>query len=325
MSPGSRPKGNLVSHGHSKPITTSAMPKTMSKRCMAALSLTALLPALAPAYAWGPEGHAIAARIAAQEMSAPARAAAQRLLAADRDPLTAHDLASEAAWADVWRDAGGDLDASGHHRTAPWHYLNLELDRPDLSWACWRRQPLPAGLPASRGPWHDCIVDKIEQFQAELAAPATAPSERLLALKFLLHLVADLHQPLHAADDHDHGGNDLLVRLPDGEVESLHRAWDGAFVRALGRDPQAVAAALAQSISPAQRARWRTGTPEDWAWESWRIAKAEAYGRLPPPAQGVCRLDAQYQENAQRVVARQLQKSGVRLAWLLERALGGQR
>ncbi|MDI3260207.1 MAG: S1/P1 nuclease [Sinobacteraceae bacterium] len=290
-----------------------------------AFSLAWLLAAYAPVSAWGPEGHAIAARIAVREMSARTRARVEDLLAADRDPLTAHDIASAASWADVWRDAGGDLDASGRHRTAPWHYLNLELRRPDFSWACWRRQPLPAGVPAAQGPWHDCIVDKIEQFETELAAPGTAASERLLALKFLLHLVADLHQPLHAADDHDHGGNDLRVRLPDGTVESLHRAWDSAFVQALGHDPQVVAQALQQSITDTQRRAWRRGTPEDWAWESWRIAKAQAYGRLPPCAPGVCRLDARYVENARRVVAQQLQKSGVRLAWLLDRALGDER
>jgi nuclease S1 len=54
-------------------------------------------------------------------------------------------------------------------------------------------------------------VDKIDQFAAELANPATADPERLLALKFLLHFVGDLHQPLHAADDHDAGGTKELV------------------------------------------------------------------------------------------------------------------
>ena len=57
------------------------------------------------------------------------------------------------------------------------------------------------------------MVDKIDQFTGELADPATGAAEQLLALKFLLHFVGDLHQPLHAADDHDAGGDRNSTRL----------------------------------------------------------------------------------------------------------------
>lgn len=273
-----------------------------------------------PARAWGPEGHAIVALIAQREMAPATRAAVDRLLATDRSTLTAHDIASEADWADAYRDAGDDRDSRGHHRTSGWHFVNLELHRPDLDWACWHHPKLAPGQPASDGPARDCIVDKIDAFEAELASPVTPPAERLLALKFLLHLVGDIHQPLHAADNHDHGGNDVRVTGLGRRVERLHHAWDTTFVRDLGRDPGTVAAQLDRRITDAQRRRWRAGTPTDWAWESWRLARDDAYGRLPG-GRGVQRLDTAYRDTADTVVAQQLSVAGVRLAWLLDRAL----
>jgi hypothetical protein len=72
------------------------------------------------------------------------------------------------------------------------------------------RPSLPESQPP-KGPPRACVADKIDQFAAEFGNPATGASEQLLTLKFLLHFVGDLHQPLHAADDHDAGGNKKLV------------------------------------------------------------------------------------------------------------------
>lgn len=275
------------------------------------------------AHAWGPEGHEIVALIAQDHLTSGAREAVTHLLSADTDTLTAHDIASEATWADAYRDSGRDVEASGYHRTALWHYINLELRRPDFNWACWKHPGLPHGVPASQGPGRDCIVDKIDQFEAELAAPQTSPKERLLALKFLLHLVGDLHQPLHAADNHDHGGNDVRVSGLSRRVERLHHAWDSDFVRDLGHDPRTVAARLNRRIDAAQIARWQQGSPESWARESWDIAQSDVYGPLPEGRRGATlRLDSAYVRQADHVVADQLSKAGVRLAWLLNRALG---
>jgi len=65
-------------------------------------------------------------------------------------------------------------------------------------------------------------VDKIDQFAAELSNPVASASERLLALKFLLYLVGDLYQRLHAADDHDAGGNKKLVAVAELDPGNLH-------------------------------------------------------------------------------------------------------
>ena len=165
------------------------------------------------------------------------------------------------------------------------------------------------------------MVDKIEQFSAELANPCTDEGERRLALEFLLHLVGDVHQPLHAGDDHDQGGNSKKVGAPGMRRENLHYEWDVEFVRRLGPDASEVAATLVGRISPADRARWEAGSATDWAMESYEVARAHAYGLLPPPSGEGHRLTDAYIDDATRVTAEQLAKAGVRLAWLLNRDL----
>ena len=175
------------------------------------LAGAAALPA--PALAWGFEGHEIVAAIARARLTPAVRAKVDAILAGDADTLTAPDMLSRATWADAWRGAG-------HRETAQWHFVDLELDHPDLNAACFGRPA--AGALASQGPAQDCVVDKIEAFAAELGAPAIAPAERLLALKYLLHFVGDVHQPLHASDHQDRGGNCVRIALGGSRTSNLH-------------------------------------------------------------------------------------------------------
>jgi len=165
--------------------------------------------------------------------SGPARA----LLAADTDPLTAHNIAAAATWADKFRDANQN---GAREKTRQWHFVDIEIASPDLDQACFGHPPVPPGTPASNGPEQDCVVDKIQEFAAELANPATDPEEQIVALKFLLHFVGDLHQPLHAADDHDRGGNDKRVSAAGFRAGNLHHFWDAAFVDQLGPNPNSI-------------------------------------------------------------------------------------
>ena len=162
------------------------------------------------------------------------------------------------------------------------------------------------------------MVDKVGQFDRELASPATPGAERLRALQFVLHLVGDLHQPLHCSDDRDAGGNDKRALAAGHRAGSLHHYWDALFVEELGRSPQRVARQLILGITPRQRRLWSAGTAADWALQSFGVAAAVAYGRLPRPDQhGVYELDDRYVEAATAAVRVQLQRAGVRLAWLL--------
>jgi hypothetical protein len=282
------------------------------------LSILMFAAALAPsaASAWGYKGHEIIAAIAWSYLTPSARAKVDALLAADADTLTAPDMLARSTWADAWRGAG-------HRETAQWHFVDIELDHPDVAAACFGF-PAPA-QPASAGPANDCVIGRVNAFAAELATPATPKPEKILALKYVLHLVGDLHQPLHAADNHDRGGNCVPLALGGPRTTNLHSYWDTAVVTALGPDPVAVAAELTAQITPAQKAEWRRGDPQAWALETYKVAKSVAYW---PGLQGGCASDRApvslppgYATRAQAAARRQLQRAGVRLALVLNRAL----
>jgi hypothetical protein len=250
------------------------------------------------------------------------------LLRTDTSGLTrSTSIADEATWADKFRDSDRDSDQVHYRETRAWHYVDIELDRPDIDAACFGHPPPAPRTPASAGPPDDCIVDKIEQFRRELDDPATAPAERLLALQFLMHFIGDLHQPLHATDDHDRGGNELHVKTADHRPGNLHHYWDTEFVPE--GETAAVAAGLIAQISARQRQLWSEGTPTTWAWESFEIGRTHVYGALRRTGAagsgrgghaGTLMLDDRYEADAQKIVAIQLERAGVRLARLLNEA-----
>ncbi|MBY0508613.1 MAG: S1/P1 nuclease, partial [Rhodospirillaceae bacterium] len=138
------------------------------------------------AHAWDERGHRVIALIANHYLEAPVRKQVEAMLTADEDPLALHDIAGAATWADRYRDsATPEHDKS----TTNWHFAAIYANRPNIPEACFGQVPLPAGTPASKGSGYACIIDKIDQFRAELSNPSTDAAERLLALKYLLHLV----------------------------------------------------------------------------------------------------------------------------------------
>ena len=274
-----------------------------------------LLMASPNALAWGDEGHMVVGLIANNYLTADVRAQVNAMLANDSSGLTATDIASEATWADKYRNA--------HRETAAWHFVDTEISDGDIDAACFGHPTLPANTPASAGVAQDCVVDKVDQFTVELRDPNTAPAERLLALQFLLHFIGDLHQPLHSSDSNDRGGNDETVSATGIAAGKLHAYWDTAFVNKLGTDQNQVASALIAKISNAQIAQWQQQTPRDWSLEAFDLARTDAYGKLPTPdSSGKYKLPATYVSNATSVVATQLSRAGVRLAKVLNDALG---
>jgi hypothetical protein len=283
------------------------------------LALVAAMSALsfpAVAFAWGYEGHEVVAAIARGYLTPEVRARVDQMLAADRDVLTAHDMLDEATWADSYRRE--------HRETSGWHFVDIELDHPDMKAACFG---FPASGPvASQGPARDCIVDKLTEFSEELANPATPAAERLLALKFVLHFAGDIHQPLHDADNHDKGANCVLLSLGGPRLVNLHSYWDTVVVRGLGDDPRAVAAMLARRITPEDKAAWEKGDAKSWALEGFDAAKTKVYtlGSTPgcAPDKPPVSLPPGYEMTAREVASIQLEKAGVRLAAILNHALG---
>jgi hypothetical protein len=241
------------------------------------------------------------------------------LLAADTSTLTAHDIASAATWPDKFRDANVD---GSREKTRQWHFVDIEIASPNFDEACFNHPTIPLGTTASDGPAADCVVDKIEEFAAELANPSTDLEEQVAALKFVLHFVGDVHQPLHSSDDNDRGGNEKRVSANGFKAGNLHHFWDTEFVDQLGPDAKTIASDLIGHITKKQQNEWQSGGPADWAQETFKIAKDDAYGQLPAPnAHGSFRLTDEYVTTATNDAALQLSKAGVRLAMILNQAL----
>lgn len=262
-----------------------------------------------PAFAWGKEGHEIIALIAQTLLTERTTEAVQQLLADDKDNLTDTDFPSRATWADEYRES--------HKETSSWHFVNLELRNPSMAGACSGKR--------------SCIVRQLDHFAAELADPSTPKAERLLAFKMVLHLAGDIHQPLHAADSHDGGGNCEQVSTPGAVFGSwwptttkLHSYWDTGIVEQIGTNPNKVAATLRRQITPALSRAWSRGTPTQWAWESYGVARNVAYRFDGPPdcQGGVTALSPAYIAASRAAVAEQLEKAGVRLAGILNGTLG---
>ncbi len=283
---------------------------------LAASVMLGLATTSTQALAWGREGHQVVAALAWDYLTPEARNTINLILRQDKDTLTPPDFMSRSTWADAWR-------AAGHKETGEWHFVDIELDHPDLAQACYNF-PTQDG-PASKGPAKDCIVNKIPQFEKELADPKTPPTERILALKYVVHFVGDLHQPLHASDNHDKGGNCVRVALGGPRTTNLHSYWDTALVSELDPDPNSLANKLFTQITYDDKQKWQQGTPADWAQESFSFAQKYAYQLDSQPG---CSQDSApitlppgYDAAAQTVVREQLMKAGVRLAYVLNTAL----
>ncbi len=311
--------------------------------CVAVGCLAQLFALAAPreASAWGAEGNAIVALVADRLLAAHDPAIQKKvaaILATDKsNEWTKTDIAGEANWAQALRERSPE----GRLATSQWHYVKLDAASPDLAKACFGRPDLPAMTPASHGPQQDCIVDKINEFARELRDPATSEGERLMALQFLLDLTGDLHQPLDAIEHGDQGGNCVAVLPPGAKAPvRLSGYWNDVLVaEAEGRDPATAADRIAAALSPADIGKWSGGTIEDWARESYDVAKTVAYGypadavagkralaarkgeKDPCGAAPVYRIDPAYQDRAVAAVREQLAKAGVRLAFLLRENL----
>ncbi|MBI3803692.1 MAG: S1/P1 nuclease [Nitrospirae bacterium] len=248
-------------------------------------------------YAWGEAGHRIVADVAERHLTQPARQEVERL-------LEGASLASIAAWADRIR---GDRP-----ETAPWHYVNIPFKAS-------RYNPNRDCLSPAEG---DCLIAAIARFKRVLADRARPLPERAEALKFLVHLVGDLHQPLHTINRDDHGGNDLPVIFFGealnpfgGKPWNLHAVWDTGLIDHTGLTEPAYVARLEGWLKKQSRADLQKGTVVDWALEGHRAATQVAY-RLPEDR----KLSRHYFEKSLPVVDALLAKAGVRLARVLNEA-----
>jgi len=254
--------------------------------------LALLWPAMAAG--WGPHGHRMIAAIAQDRLDPAARAAVAELLHGEAEPT----LEGVATWADDLRDTDPGL----HRRTSRWHYVNIRSGDCDY-------------VPPRDCPGDDCVVAQIDRQLRILGDRSLPRTERARALKFVVHLVGDVHQPFHAGNRDDRGGNDYQVNYR-GDGTNLHAVWDSLVLErpaplpGLRADPRAQAAA--QRID----ARVDDGAAQRWAEESCRaIASQSLYPRGHV-------IDDAYLAAHRAFAEQRLREAGVRLAAELDATLG---
>ncbi len=283
------------------------MPIRYLAACAAALLFAS------PADAWWEYGHESVARIAMESVRPQTRAAIGRLLGKGQlldtpgCPVATIELASY--WPDCIKTLGDRFSFA-----SPWHYQNVDVCKPfDLKAAC------------RDG---NCVSAQIER-QARLLADGNVPDrERLMALAFLVHFVGDLHNPMHAGDRGDKGGNDVKANygIIAGRT-NLHSIWDGYLAeRAISTPPSGPRAMLA-ATSREERAKLSGGSVEDWSREGWEAARTQAYASLvgdpcDPRPEARPTLTEERVRTLIPVVRRQVVAGGLRLARLLDDALG---
>lgn len=263
--------------------------------------------------AWGDEGHRITARIAWNGLQPKARVSVAALLRGE-------DFVEAATWADRIR-----IDRPN---TRAWHFVDIPFEA-----SSYQRErdcrPTPSG---------DCAIDAFARSRAMMLNQELPNSRRAEALKFLIHIVGDLHQPFHAIDRGDQGGNALRVFLR-GKTTSLHAAWDNDFIRQLdngSRDAYAEQLYTRYGVKAAtflgsdEAIRWALEAHElgrqAYAYQGATSMSAQhgSFGGRQGPAGGnaiAIELSPNYVVTSTAVVEEQLARAGVRLAALLNEIL----
>ncbi|GLQ49442.1 S1/P1 nuclease [Dyella flava] len=262
------------------------------RRVAAALFATlAIAPA---AQAWGPLGHSVVAELAQRHLSPAAKAEVAHLLALDHTT----SLADIASWPDEIRDDPKQQDL--WKQTRALHYIDFQGD-------CHYTPPRDC----KNG---QCVVEAIPHYLAILGDRSQSDEARLQALKFVVHFVGDIHQPLHANYQEDAGGNKYQVQF-QGQGTNLHRVWDSGLLSTRKMDWKSYAdmldgegaVPLPPSIAPYDNAAVL------WAEESCQITR-NIY-----PANH--KIDQAYIDAELPVADTRLREAGRRLAEVLNLAL----
>jgi hypothetical protein len=274
-----------------------------------ALRFLLLIGIATPSLAWGPEGHRIVADIARSHLTETAKSQIRELLGND-------DLAAVSTWADEVR--------AERPETFGWHFVDIPISASGFSEQrdCYRPDEKHPQTKADR---HNCVVDRIEIFQRVLADKTEPNAARVEALKFLVHFVADVHQPLHAIGE-ARGGNDIHItefgspQCGNG-LCNLHSAWDTGLIEHTSRSgappfaPEDYPTVIEGVIVSHNLLSRPQGTPEEWANESFHLAQKVWMH------DGGSVDEAYFRKNIGSLNER-LALAGLRLATLLNQALG---
>ena len=269
--------------------------KPLHSLLLAAALAPALLSFASTAHAWGAQGHRLVGRIAETRLNPAAKAEVDRLLAGEAEPT----LSGVAPWADQLRAKDPGLG----RRSARWHYINMAEQ--DCRYE-----------PAQQCRDGNCVVEALKAQTAILADRSRPDAERAQALKFVVHFVGDVHQPMHAGYAHDKGGNDFQVQFVNRGT-NLHSLWDSGLLNTRKLDDDGYVKVLQRLPRPAlpRRADITRDAPA-WAEASCRIAVAP--GVYPASR----KLEDDYTGRYRAVAETELRIAGERLGQLLNATLG---
>lgn len=265
--------------------------------------LGAALVTSSPALAWGRTGHRVVAAIADTQLSGVARAHVKEILGVE-------SLDEASTWPD---DMRADPSPFWQKSASPWHYVTVN------------------GVTYDHAPPEGDALEALARFRKTLLDPNASRADKQLALRFIIHLVGDVHQPLHAGRCCDHGANDVKVTW-FGKPTNLHAVWDSAIVDEEQLSFSEMAAKLERHITSDEVIMWWNADPRTWVSESARIRDS-----LYPPVplkdgkavedsgkeQATPALSYSYVYKFTPLMEQRLSEAGVRLAAYLDDIFAG--
>jgi hypothetical protein len=257
----------------------------MKARLTLAAAAIAVAAIPSPALAWGKTGHRVVAALADPQLSGLARAHVKELLGVD-------SLDEAATWPDDMRSAPGQF---WQKTASPWHYVTLN------------------GIVYDHAPSEGDALEALNRFRATLLDPNASLADKKLALRFVVHIVGDLHQPLHVGKCCDKGGNEVKVKWFGGDL-NLHSVWDSALVDEEQLSFTEMAAKLQRHTSNADVVAWWDINPRDWISESAQLRETVYPEANRKDAKAPPELSYGYVYKYTPLMERRLKQAGVRLA-----------
>ena len=268
------------------------------RRLLMPLLAAAVFALPGTAGAWSPEGHQVIARMASLYLTKSAKAQVEDLL----DGPAADAMAKASTWADEI--------AAKRPETKAWHYVNIPIAEGKYNAA----RDCPEG---------NCAVGRMAA-DMKILADKTQPAEkRAEALKFLINLVGEIHQPLRCVDDGQDHGRDVKLQFGDKHT-TLFDVWENDIVRSMQGTPDQLVSRLSTKIKPEHRKFWASGSLVTWCEESAGHAKVNIHDDLYGAAKlsnGELLMSVEYPDVKHRLASELLSRAAVRLAAALNLSL----
>ncbi|MBT5471891.1 MAG: S1/P1 nuclease [Nitrospina sp.] len=236
------------------------------------------------AHGWGPQGHRVIGYIADFNLTPDTK---KNIV----EEFNINNLADVAIWADKIRRK--------RKQEKPWHYTNIKEDE----WTYVMQRDCPNG---------NCVIEKIKDFSRVLGNNEIPFQKRKEALKYLVHFVGDVHQPLHLGNQKDRGGGKIRLSYL-GKNVSLHYLWDGGLIDWKNESFSKYAARLNNRLVDSEKSEWLNSPINDWADESRSLALKYAY-----PLEDM-ELSKKYLVRGREILDQRMVQAGVRLANLLNK------